>query len=164
MLITSVVLVSRIVAISAAATAFSMPTLTVAIVHWIIMTIWILFRPSGVEQFCRDLRKPPHASLTCIEKIKSWLFASVIGVISIFTYLKPSEGPTYWRHAFYYTICGIENIFACFIWIYFNVDVTKWYYELIIILSTVPFILGMSFMIIYYQFFHPAAKKNIVNQ
>lgn len=128
------------------------------------MTIWILFKPAGVQQFCRDLSKPPHSSLTILEKIKSWMFASTLGVVDIFTYLKPVEGPTYWSHAFYYFICAVENIAACLIWALFDHDRSKWYDELIIILCTAPFALGVSFMIVYYQFFHPTTRKNSINQ
>ncbi|KAK0175110.1 hypothetical protein PV327_008890 [Microctonus hyperodae] len=159
------VTVSRIVAISAAAAIVSVPTAIVCFIHWFVMTIWIISKPLGVIQFCRDQSRPPQTPLKIHERIGAYLFASVFGVVYVFTYLKPNEGSTFYKHIFYYSICAIENIIACILWTYVEYEKVHslWYYELVICLCTVPFILGVLFMIVYYRFFHPSLKKGSVD-
>lgn len=160
---------SRIVAISAAAAIFSVYTALVCFIHWFIMTMWILSKPTGVIQFCRDQSRPPQTPLKIHERIGALLFSSVLGVVYVFTYLKPAEGSTFYKHIFYYTVCAIEIIVACLVWALVEYDkvYNLWYYELVICLCTVPFILGVICMIAYYKFFHPSLKRisnNAVSQ
>ncbi|CAG5073831.1 Similar to XKR6: XK-related protein 6 (Homo sapiens) [Cotesia congregata] len=108
--------VSRIISISAAAAIFAVYTTIFCFIHWFIMTLWILSRPTGVIQFCRDQSKGSDAPLTIYERIGYYLFSAILGVVYVFTYLKPAEGSTFYRHIFYYTICGIENAAACIVW------------------------------------------------
>ncbi|CAD6236663.1 GSCOCG00008225001-RA-CDS, partial [Cotesia congregata] len=156
--------VSRIISISAAAAIFAVYTTIFCFIHWFIMTLWILSRPTGVIQFCRDQSKGSDAPLTIYERIGYYLFSAILGVVYVFTYLKPAEGSTFYRHIFYYTICGIENAAACIVWAIadYNTVLFLRYYILVICLCIVPFILGILCMIVYYKFFHPTLLlKNV---
>ena len=128
--------------------------------HWLAMTIWILAEPSGVMEFCRDRRRAPHTPLTLRERIGSVMFASVFGVVYIFIYLNPSHGPTFFRHLLYYILCLVENLIACTLWAFVaTTEVTaRWYFELLISLCIIPFVIGSISMILYYKYFHPSAK------
>lgn len=129
-------------------------------VHWIAMTIWLLVEPSGATEFCRDRRRPPHTPLTIRERIGSLMFACVLGVVYLFIYLNPTDGPTFFRHSVYYLLCLIENIVACTFWaLVVSAEITqRWYFELLIGLCIAPFVAGAASMILYYKYFHPTTK------
>ncbi|XP_057336709.1 XK-related protein 6 isoform X1 [Microplitis mediator] len=154
--------VSRIVSISAAAAIFTIYTTIFCFIHWFIMTLWILSKPAGVIQFCRNQSRDPHTPITIYERIGYHLFSAILGVVYVFTYLKPAEGATFYKHIFYYTICGIENVSACIVWAIADYKTVLFlrYYILVICLCIVPFVLGIICMIVYYKFFHPTLSKN----
>lgn len=131
------------------------------VLHWIIMTIWILAEPSGALEFCRDRRRAPHIPLTIRERIGSVLFASVLGVVYVFIYLNPTDGSTFFRHLLYYLLCFIENVVACSLWAFVaTAEITaRWYFELLISLCIAPFAIGSVSMILYYKYFHPSTKN-----
>lgn len=133
-----------------------------SVIHWMMMTTWLVAEPHGVADFCRDGKNAPFTPLTVMERIRSALFAAVLGTVYVFTYLNPSEGRTFVRHLFYYTLCLVENAIAAILWARHgpgNKMTKKWWnYDLLITLCTVPFCLGILAMILYYMFFHPSTK------
>lgn len=153
--------VSRILSISIVASKWPLYTGIGCFIHWTVMTTWLVKEPHGVTEFCRDGEHSAQAPLTIRERIRSILFAAVLGTVYIFTYLNPSEGSTFVRHLFYYALCLIENGTVAALWATFlNQSIkTYWYYELLIVLCIVPFCIGILAMILYYMFFHPTTKR-----
>ena len=133
------VTVSRILAITIIATVFPQYTLIAVSIHIFIMFLWNFF-----------IDRSPFCS-TCITSL---VFSILLGAVYLFTYILPKDGPSFKRYFSYYFICGVENL-TCAIIFYFYTNLTTVYIWSLCSLATVPFILGIMFMIIYYKFFHP---------
>jgi hypothetical protein len=91
------------------------------------------------------------------ERIGEILFAAILGLVYIFTYITPSEGRTCIRYLVYYMVCFVENLVSAVMWafeVYPPVQNT-WYFIPLLISSIVPFLVGIVFMILYYLYFHP---------
>ena len=125
------------------------------------MTSWL----SLVDRtkFCSTKQQP-----TWKERIGELLFAAILGLVYIFTYITPSEGKTRVRYIIYYMICFAENLVAAVEWAT-KVDPSvynTWYYLPLLVCSVLSFLLGIMFMLLYYLFFHPrvpSIKKTQVN-
>ncbi|XP_026295978.1 XK-related protein 6 [Apis mellifera] len=152
--------VSRILSLSVLASIWPIYTIIGCIFHWISMTIWIIVDSHGILEFCKDSNHAPHCSPKIKERIYSILFSMVVGVIHVFIYLNTIDGSTLLKHVFFYIICFLENIIATVIWIYVSSNEVKnsWYFNILIIFCIVPFLLGITAMIIYYGVFHPSLK------
>ncbi|XP_015114003.1 XK-related protein 6 isoform X2 [Diachasma alloeum] len=159
------VTISRVVAIAAAVTILPLYAGIAIVIHWLFMFIWIYLEPSGLNEFCRDRSQPPHRGPTIVESLKSHLLGMTFGLVYIFTYFKLIDGPTYWKHAIYYSLCFGENVVAAVSWIFLGDDlaIIRWYYELVPATCIAPFILGIVVMIVYYKGFHPS-MKNMINR
>lgn len=90
-------------------------------------------------------------------RIMTFFFSIILGLVYIFTYLSPSEGQGNSRNRYlgYYGIFLVENIAAVTIWAITGSDQNQWYYYPLMIGSIVPFFVGILSMAIYYKFFHP---------
>ncbi|XP_060820441.1 XK-related protein 6-like [Bombus pascuorum] len=158
--------VSRILSLSVVASIWPLYTAIGCIFHWICMTIWIIIDSRCILEFCRDSDHAPHCSPKIKERIYSVLFSIVIGVIHVFIYLNTVDGSTFLKHVFFYIICFVENITATAFWIYASSDEVKnsWYFNVLIVLCIVPFLLGITAMTVYYGVFHPSLKhQNCAN-
>lgn len=126
------------------------------------MTLWLIVEPLGISEFCGSSDRGAGEPLSLKEKIRSWLFAAVLGFVYIFIHLNPGENKTFLRHLFYFSLCGIENLVAVIIWAMLSDQSVKnsWYFEILIILTVVTFILGTISMIIYYECLHPNLNRN----
>lgn len=157
------VTVSRILSVSVVASVWPLYTGLGCILHWIVMTTWLVAKPYGVTEFCRNRSHAPHIPLSFRERAGSTLFALVLGIIYIFTYLNPTEGRTFLRHLFYYVLCLLENVAASMLWAFASSTLVKarWYFKLLVALCTVPFLFGIAAMILYYMFFHPSTKHKV---
>ncbi|XP_050574548.1 XK-related protein 6-like [Bombus affinis] len=153
--------VSRILSLSVVASMWPLYTAIGCIFHWICMTIWIIIDSRGILEFCRNSNHAPHCSPKIKERIYSVLFSIVIGVIHVFIYLNTVDGSTFLKHVFFYIICFVENITATAFWIYASSDEVKnsWYFNVLIVLCIVPFLLGITAMTVYYGVFHPSLKQ-----
>lgn len=130
------------------------------------MTAWIIIDSHGMLEFCRNYNHAPHYTPKIKERINSILFSLVIGVVHIFIYLNAVDGSTFLKHVFFYIVCFLENITATVFWIYTSSNEVKnsWYFNVLIILCIIPFLLGITAMIVYYSAFHPSLKhQNSVN-
>lgn len=147
----SFITVARILSISIIATLFPKWTAVACAVHWLVMTTWLsLLDRTG---FCTS---SPNGA-TKNERIGEILFAAILGLVYIFTYITPSEGRTRTRYLVYYTVCFVENLVSTVMWAleaYPQVQNT-WYFLPLLIFSIVPFIIGIVFMILYYLYCHP---------
>lgn len=148
--------VSRILSISAVASAFPVYTGIACAVHWLAMTLWLSIWER--TQFCKVTDQS-----TLIERLTEVTFCAILGLVYIFTYLTPSDGSTRNRYLVYYPVCFVENAAAIFIWsITADSSLTNsWYFVPFIISGIVPFLIGIIFMIIYYKFFHPETSRKI---
>ncbi|KAJ4428970.1 hypothetical protein ANN_25966 [Periplaneta americana] len=120
-------------------------------VHWLIMTTWLSLLDR--TNFCTS--SPDSA--TRKERIGEVLFAAILGLVYIFTYITPGEGRTRTRYLVYYMVCFVENLIATVMWAVRVPSQLRdtWYFLPLVISSIVPFVIGIIFMILYYLFFHP---------
>ncbi|XP_076239541.1 XK-related protein 6 [Calliopsis andreniformis] len=152
--------VSRILSLSVIASIWPLYTAIGCICHWIGMTAWIILDSHGILEFCRNYNHAPHCPPTVKERVYSVLFSVVIGIVHVFIYLNAVDGSTFLKHVFFYIVCFLENITATVVWIYTSSNEVKnaWYFNILIILCIIPFLLGITAMIVYYTVFHPSLK------
>ncbi|CAK1590765.1 unnamed protein product [Parnassius mnemosyne] len=137
------VTLSRVISLSIIAYLYPYCTVLACAIHVMIMAIWLqLFDRSP---FCAH------------NKMAEIAFSFALGGVYLFTYILPIEGRTRYRYTVYYTICFVQNICCTFIWYYFVDDPMRGsiYFYPVLVLSVVPYVIGVSFMVIYYLFFHP---------
>ncbi|XP_011865093.1 PREDICTED: XK-related protein 6 [Vollenhovia emeryi] len=153
--------VARILSLGVVASIWPLYTAICCLVHWLIMTIWILIESHGILEFCRAYSRPPHMLPTFKERIYSILFAAVIGIVHIFIYLNPVDSNTFWKHVCFYLLCLAENTASNLLWRYTSPPrVTEaWYFNVFFIICIVSFFLGITAMILYYTAFHPSKKQ-----
>lgn len=112
-------------------------------VHAIVMGLWV---------FIFD--RSPFCSNTWIHSL---FFSLILGFVFIFNYILPKSRQTRYRYAIFYTICFLENIICVVLYVNYSSEEDKQedYFLILCILSIVPFIVGVFFMILYYLWFHP---------
>ncbi|XP_066598233.1 XK-related protein 6-like isoform X2 [Prorops nasuta] len=154
--------VSRILSISMIASIWPIYAVLACVCHWLAMTFLIVCESQGVLEFCRNYNQAPHITAKFKERFLSFLFALVIGIVHIFIYLNPIDGKTFYRHIIYYSICFAENVSASILWALYCGEAAQnaWYYETILSVSNLSFILGIAGLLLYYTIFHPSFKKN----
>lgn len=152
--------VARILSLSVIASIWPIYTVICCILHWIIMSIWIVIDSHGILEFCKDYSRPPHVKPKFTERIYSILFAAVIGIVYIFVYFNTVDSNTFWKHILFYTLCFFENIACNVVWGYTSLPEMRctWYFKVCLISSALSFIFGIAAMIIYYTMFHPSKK------
>lgn len=108
--------------------------------------------------------RPPFCNHHIIASIA---FSITLGAVYLFTYIPVKElKTTRYRYVTYYTTCFVENIACAVIW-YLYCDTYEpemrnmVYYIGFLILSTVPFVVGIFFMVLYYSYFHPKVRHGI---
>lgn len=153
--------VARILSISVIASIWPIPVIISCVIHWIIMTIWIVTDTRGILEFCRDYSRVPHIRPQFKEYIYSILFATVIGTIHIFIYFNTVDSNTFWKHIFFYTLCFLENLTCNLVWGYTSPPEVRntWYFNVCLISCGISFFLGIISMIIYYTRFHPFKRQ-----
>ncbi|KAL0098398.1 hypothetical protein PUN28_008362 [Cardiocondyla obscurior] len=158
--------VARILSLGVVASIWPIYTIICCLIHWIIMTIWILIESHGILEFCRTYNHPPHMLPTFKERIYSILFAKVIGIVHIFIYLNAVDSNTFWKHLCFYVLCFVENITSNLLWRFTSSLEVKeaWYFDVFFITCIASFFLGILAMIIYYTTFHPSKKHRASSQ
>ncbi|KYM77217.1 XK-related protein 6 [Atta colombica] len=157
--------VARILSLSVIASVWPLYTIIGCLIHWVIMTIWILINSHGILEFCRAYGRPPHMLPTFKERIYSSFFAIVIGIVYIFIYLNTIDCNTFWKHLCFYVLCFAENITSSLLWRYTCPPEVReaWYFNVFFIICIVSFLLGIIAMIVYYTRFHPSKKQRASN-
>lgn len=107
------------------------------------MSIWI---------FVFD--RSPFCSSTNVHSI---LFSLILGFVFVFNYILPKMTNTRYRFTIYYSICFVENVTCVVV---YNLCATTEeknasYFLPLCILSILPFLLGIGFMLLYYARYHP---------
>lgn len=112
-------------------------------IHAIVMGLWVFIFDRS--PFCSN------------SWFHSLLFSLILGFVFIFNYILPKARQTRYRYAIFYTICFLENIICVVLYVTYSPDEDKQedYFLILCILSIVPFIVGVFFMILYYLWFHP---------
>ncbi|XP_039297310.1 XK-related protein 6 [Nilaparvata lugens] len=155
------VTVSRILSISAVASAFPVYTGCACAVHWMLMTMWLsIWDRSQISLFTTY---SPSDRISLSQRLSQLTLCAVLGLVYIFTYLCMSDGSTRNRYLVYYPVCFVENAAAILIWS-LTADEhlrSSWYFIPFIISGIVPFLVGIVFMIIYYKYFHPETSRKI---
>ncbi|XP_078037658.1 XK-related protein 6 isoform X2 [Augochlora pura] len=154
--------VSRILSLTVAASILPIHTAIACILHWIGMSCWIIIDSRGILEFCRNHNRAPHCPPKLKERIYSVILSFIIGVVHVFIYLHAVDGSTFFKHVFFYMICFFENTTATVFWIYVSSNEVKqaWYFNVLIIFCIVPFLVGITAMIVYYCVFHPSIKRS----
>ncbi|KAK7868794.1 hypothetical protein R5R35_003637 [Gryllus longicercus] len=149
------VTVSRILSISVAASLFAQWTVLACVIHWFVMAMWL--KLTTRLTFCVD-----QTDSVFTRHIGELLFGTILALVYIFTYITPQQGHTRNRYLFYYTLCFVENICAAVLWATAETNNLRdvWYFYPLLVSCIVPFIIGIGFMILYYQCFHPANTRN----
>lgn len=153
--------VARILSLGVVASIWPLYTVICCLIHWIIMSIWILIESHGILEFCRVYNRPPHMLPTFKERIYSILFATVIGIVHIFIYLNTVDSNTFCKHLWFYMLCFVENIVANLLWGFTCPPKVReaWYFNVFFITCIVSFFVGITSMIAYYTKFHPSRKQ-----
>ncbi|CAH2097318.1 unnamed protein product [Euphydryas editha] len=141
------VTLSRVISLSLIAHLFPYYTVIACAIHILIMSLWLQFYDKS--PFCSQ-------SLIC-----EGAFSLTLGAVYLFTYILPNESKTRYRYTVYYTICFIQNLTCAAIWFVYSDELTRSaiYFYPVLVLSIVPYVLGMVFMVIYYAFFHPKTSR-----
>lgn len=118
-------------------------TLLASCTHALLMSSWI---------FVFD--RSPFCSTTIVHSI---LFSMVLGFVFVFNYILPKITDTRLRFTIYYTICFVENVTCVIVYNLYATPEEKSanYFLPLCILSILPFILGIGFMLLYYLRYHP---------
>jgi len=142
-----------------------MYTMICCIAHWVSMTTWILISSHGILEFCRTYNHPPHMQPIFKERLKSVLFAMIIGIVHIFIFLNVIDDKTFWKHLYFYMLCCLENIASNLLWqltASFEAK-TAWYFNTFPIICLVSFLMGIVALIAYYTMFHPSKRERTSN-
>jgi hypothetical protein len=134
--------ISRIMSIAVIAYLFPLWTVVACATHALFMAAWLQF-----------FERSPF----CSNFLYGIAFSLIMGFVYIFTYIMPVEGRTRYRYAVYYTICFLEDVVCTTLWILCTNKTIQnsSFFNPIIVVSTVPYILGVVCMIFYYQCLHP---------
>lgn len=118
-------------------------TLLASCTHAFLMSSWI---------FVFD--RSPFCSTTIVHSI---LFSLVLGFVFVFNYILPKMTNTRYRFTIYYSICFVENVTCVIVYnLYATTEEKNANYFLpLCILSILPFVLGIGFMLLYYMRYHP---------
>jgi len=155
--------VAKILSLSVIASIWPIYVIIYCILHWIAMTIGILIDAKGILEFCRIYNISSHMQPSSKEHIYSVLFASIIGIVHIFIYLNTTNSDAFFKYRCFYFLSFFENFASNFLWIinYPAAVRDTWYFNILYVIYTVSFFLGIVAMLLYYFciIFYP--KKHI---
>ena len=88
----------------------------------------------------------------------------IMALVLVYDIVDLKDGPTRLKHLVYYILVGLENGVLLGIWFKFSIGEDVYWFqkplveELLVILFPCSFVAGITFMCIYYRFFHPEGK------
>lgn len=139
--------VSRIISITVIAYLFPLYTIIACVIHIMVMaTVVQIFDKSP---FCAH------------NKIADFAFSVAFGAVYLFTYILPVEGRTRYRYTLYYSLCFLQNVTCGLLWLFYADEEKRMtmYFFPVLLLTVVPFVVGIAIMVIYYSFYHPKSKE-----
>ncbi|CAG9793129.1 unnamed protein product [Diatraea saccharalis] len=124
--------------------------------YWTILAcgIHILVMAAWIQIF-------EHPTFCSHNRIAEYAFSLALGAVYLFTYILSVEARTRYRYAIYYTTCLLQNITCGALWfVYATNDLINTVYFLpLLLLTVIPYVIGLIIMVVYYLFFHPRARK-----
>ncbi|XP_043197515.1 XK-related protein 6-like [Amphibalanus amphitrite] len=133
---------SRVLAISLCASLFPVYVAIGLVVHWVLMTIWLI---------CQKTQ-------ACYTKCEEMLFVLVLGAVYIFTFFNVKDQTTRLKYTLYYLLCFAENTAMITLW-YLNANRTLWWYHPGLAAQVILFALAVSCMLAYYCRLHPSRGR-----
>ncbi|EDW65792.1 cell death abnormality protein 8 [Drosophila virilis] len=127
---------SRTICIAYMASLFPMETFAACILHILLC---------GTVVFIVDTPKFGRS------QIMNYILCLTFGAVYIFIFTPVSDGPTKYKYIIYLSLCFLQNLFACIIWIPLYLA----------ILINGFFIMGIALMIYYYLQCHPGITSAI---
>lgn len=137
---------SRVLALSLFASVYPYYIFVFCFVHWCCMTMWIYVQKTD---FCQ-------------KRWEEFFYNVIMGIVHIFVFFNVKDTRTRYKYVAYYTLTFIEGsllIAICFIMSRLAFKV----YWPVVIGFYGAFILGITFMCIYYAFYHPTLMSSVAN-
>jgi hypothetical protein len=135
----------RVIALGLFSSQFRSFVFIVAGVHWIAMSIWLIFQET---QFYQN---------RCEER----LFDLLCGIVYIFCFLDVRGGVTRYKMLVYYIIVVLENFIMIGFWSYFTDAKGEWFYIPTFFVMPIGLVLQLFFHFMYYGCFHPLGRGQI---
>ncbi|XP_053618044.1 XK-related protein 6 [Plodia interpunctella] len=138
---------SRVMSVAVISHLFPYWTVLACSIHILVMTSWIQLYERPI--FCAQTR------------IAEISFSFALGCVYLFTYILSVEGRTRYRYAMYYTMCFIENSACGVLWYLYIRDEIRYstVFYIVLVLIVVPYVLGVTVMVVYYSFLHPTLRN-----
>lgn len=94
-------------------------------------------------------------------KIAEYGFSIALGAVYLFTYILPVEGRTRYRYILYYSFCFVQNVTCGALWYFYVDEVERMtiYFLPVLVITVVPFVIGIGLMLAYYRFVHPKREE-----
>eukprot|EP00095_Tigriopus_kingsejongensis_P012314 maker-scaffold284_size223161-snap-gene-1.25 protein:Tk12314 transcript:maker-scaffold284_size223161-snap-gene-1.25-mRNA-1 annotation:"xk-related protein 6" len=134
---------ARIIALVMLSVALNEWSLVVIVVHWLLMTIWVILQETDF----------------CTNAWEERLYNAIVGVIYCFCFFNLKEGQSRFRAAAFYLVIIVENYVFVATFCYtsnFDTHPLRESYTIgAFAVVTVGTIVGLSAMLLYYRYFHP---------
>ncbi|PNF23341.1 hypothetical protein B7P43_G15081 [Cryptotermes secundus] len=143
--------VSRVLALSLLASLFPAWMGTVCLCHWCVMSAWLAV---GHQ----------HTAV-CATRCEELLFSLVLGLAYILAFIAPRDGPTRYSYLAYYLVFFMENTGALVVWCVASSSAQNpvLYYGAVVA-QVVAFLLALTFMLLYYRYFHPSGTSTTLSK
>ncbi|CAG9859968.1 unnamed protein product [Phyllotreta striolata] len=134
---------SRVLALSLLASIFPVWMGCVCALHWGVMSTWLALGQ--------------HQTAACGNRCEELLLSTALGLAYVLAFISPRDGQTRYVYLAYYLVCFMENTAALVVWCVTNNsgDNPVLYYGAAGG-QIVTFLLGITFLLIYYKCCHPA--------
>ncbi|KAK7865448.1 hypothetical protein R5R35_002326 [Gryllus longicercus] len=132
---------SRVTALTVYATLYGHWVFLVIGLHWISMFLWLI-SPKNVFHGERISRQRKAA------------FSALIAIIYVFSYINLQEVNPRQKMVTFYVVMFLENALLVSAWLVGIWDDAPWYRNAVPVVVFVSFAIGISFMILYYRYFH----------
>ncbi|XP_037085350.1 uncharacterized protein LOC119106340 [Pollicipes pollicipes] len=132
---------SRVLALTVYATLFHYWVFLVIGLHWLTMFLWLI-SPKNVF----------HGE--SITKAKKIVFAAAIAYVYTFCYINFQETKSRQKMVIFYSVMLLENTLLVSVWMAALPEQIVWYHYIILVTVFAAFIVGILFMMLYYQYFH----------
>ena len=137
---------SRIVTLVLFASVYKSWILLVIGLHWIAMTVWIVYQ------------KPTFCNKRSDSRILRLMFPVVIGFIYVFCFFNVKAGFTRTRLVFFYVLMLVENCALMGAWLPYRHE-----YGVVFVAAVVMvfggYLIGILALLLYYQCYHPSLKN-----
>lgn len=131
---------SRVIVLTVYATLYHYWVFLVIALHWLTMFLWLI-SPKNVF----------HGE--SISSQKKTIYSMLIAFVYIFCYINLQEINSRQKMMAFYVTMLLENSLLMAVSLFLK-EKTMWYHNIAMIIAWGGFILGITFMVLYYKFFH----------